>query len=100
MALHRQPHPVEPRVLHLGEQAAEAIRELNHRTRHLDAFADPAELSALLADLAATAHRLPQLLDQLRAWLHHEHEAASMRADTNADPAEFVCLAAAHLARA
>jgi hypothetical protein len=97
MALHRQPHPVEPRVLHLGEQAAEAIRELNHRTRHLDAFTDPAELSRLLADLATTAHRLPQLLDQLRTWINHERDNDRLRADADANPADHVALAAAEL---
>jgi hypothetical protein len=100
MAVHSQPHPVERRVLHLGEQAAEALRDLNHLTRGRDAFADPAELSRLLAELAVMASRLPQLLDQLCCWLRHEHDAAAMRADTNADPAELVCLAAAHLTRA
>ena len=72
----------------------------NHLTRGRDAFADPAELSRLLAELAVMASRLPQLLDQLRCWLQHEHDAAPMRADTNTDPAELVCLAAAHLTRA
>jgi hypothetical protein len=97
MTLHQEPHPVDPGVLHLGEQAAEAIRELNHRTRHLDALADPAELSWLLADLAATAGRLPQLLDQLRTWLNHEHDNDRLRADTDANPADLVTLTAAEL---
>lgn len=96
LSLHRatpgQSYPAEPAVRHLGEQAAAAIRELNHRTRHHDTLADPAELSWLLADLAATAHRLPQLLDQLRAWLHHEHDTNSLRADTDTDPADLVAL--------
>ncbi|MDQ2708350.1 MAG: hypothetical protein M3Z25_12220 [Actinomycetota bacterium] len=96
-AAHNQPHPAEPGVLNLGEQAAEAIRELNHRTRHHDALADPAELSWLLADLAATANRLPQLLDQLRTWLHHEHDTDRLRADTDTDPADLIALTDAQL---
>jgi hypothetical protein len=100
MALHSQPHPVEPRVLHVAEHVAESLRDLNHLTRGCDAFADPAELSQLLAELAVMTSRLPQLLDQLRCWLRHEHDAAPLRADTNADPAELICLAAAHLTRA
>ena len=97
MTLHNQPCPVEPGVAHLGEQAAEAIRGLNHRTRHLDAFADPTELSWLLADLTVTARRLPQLLDQLRTWLNHERDNDRLRADTHADPADLVALADAEL---
>ena len=97
MTLHNQPCPVQPSVLHLGEQAAEAIRGLNHHTRHLDAFADPTELSWLLADLAATARRLPQLLDQLGAWLNHERDKGRLRADTDANPADLVALAHAQL---
>ncbi len=98
MALHHQRcHPAEPGVLHLGEQAAEAIRELNHRTRHLDALADPAELSWLLADLSATAQRLPQLLDQLRNWLHHEPAHGRLRADTDTHPDQLIALADAQL---
>jgi hypothetical protein len=101
MAFHdTQPPDTHPGVLHLGENAAETIRELNHLTRHRDAFADPAELSRLLAELAAMASRLPQLLDQIRCWLHHEHDTAPMRADTDTDPGELVSLAAAQLTRA
>jgi len=98
MAFHNQPHPpAEPGVLHLSEQTAEAIRQLNHRTRHLDAFTDAAELSWLLADLAATARRLPQLLDQLRTWLHHERDNDRLRADTDTHSADLVALADAEL---
>jgi hypothetical protein len=101
MALHDpQPPDVDTGLVHLAEYAAEAIRDLNHLTRGRDAFADPAELSRLLAELAAMASRLPQLLDQLGCWLRHEHDAARVRGDTNADPAELVCLAAAQLTRA
>jgi hypothetical protein len=87
-------------VLQLGEHAAEAIRELNHRTRARDAFADPVEFSWLLSDLTAMAGRLPQLLDQLDRWLRHEHDAGHLRADTDTDPGELVCLATTQLTRA
>jgi hypothetical protein len=97
MTLHHQPLPVEPDLLHLGEQAAEAIRELNHRTRHLDAIAGPSELCWLLADLATTAHRLPQLLDQLRTWLHHELDHSRLHADIHAHPDDLVALATGEL---
>src|SRR6266704_5366554 len=57
MALH-DPQPQDTGVVDLAEYAAEAIRDLNHLTRGRDAFADPAELSRLLAELAAMASRL------------------------------------------
>lgn len=78
----------------LGWQAAEAIRTLNHLT-HPPTAADPNEVYELLAALAAMAYRLPQLLGQLSRWLHAEHAAGKLRADTPADPAE-VTTAAAH----
>jgi hypothetical protein len=87
-------------VPQLGEHAAETIRELNHRTRHHGALADPVELSWLLSDLAAMASRLPQLLDQLDRWLRHEHHAGRVRADDNTDPGQLVCLTTAQLHQA
>jgi hypothetical protein len=101
MAL-RDPHPplAETGAPHLGEQAAEAIRGLNHLTRRSDAFTDPAELSWLLADLAAMADRLPQLFGQLHSWLSQQHRAAPLRADTDADPGVLVASTAAQLTRA
>ena len=69
---HPQPPVIDPGMPQLAGYAAEALRDLNHLTHGRDAFADPAELSRLLAELAVMASRLPQLLDQLRSWLHHE----------------------------
>ena len=87
-------------VLHLGEQAAGAIRDMNHHTSDHDAITDPVELSWLLTDLAAMASRLPQLLHQLDRWLHHEHDTGRIRADNNTDPGELVALATAQLTHA
>jgi hypothetical protein len=87
-------------VLRLGEQAADAMRELNHHTRHGDAFADPAELCWLLADLNATAHRMPQLLAQLSRWLNQQHANATLRADNSDCPGELIDAATAALADA
>ena len=95
---HRPPH-VEPSVVELAETAALAIRCLNHLTRGRQVFTEPAELSRLLAELTTMASGLPQLLDQLHRWLRHEHDADRLRAD-DADPAEHVSRAAAHLTRA
>ena len=87
-------------VLHLGEQAADALRELNHLTRDGDAFAGPAELCWLLADLATTAQRLPQLLAQLSRWLNQQHANATLRADNNDCPGALVAATTAALSGA
>jgi hypothetical protein len=83
--------------LELAGQAAEAIRELNHRTRGADAFTGPAELYRLVAELAVLAGRLPQLLGQLDRWLRIEHGAGRVRSDDYADPGPAVRGAAADL---
>jgi len=84
-------------TLPLGEQAAQAIRDLTHHTRHSDAFDDPADLCHLLADLGATAHGLPQLLGQLAAWLTHQQASGRLRADNDAGPGELTAHASAAL---
>src|SRR3954454_5130057 len=48
--------------------AAEAIRGLNHLTL-AGGYAEPADLDATLAQLAAAVHRLPQALAQAAYWL-------------------------------
>ena len=98
MTLHDTPPAVvEPDLLQLAEDAAEAIRALCHRTRGQHALVDPAELSRLLAELSTMTSRLPQLLDQLHRWLRHQHDTGRVRADTDADPDQLVCQAAAQL---
>jgi hypothetical protein len=95
-------------VSQLGEQAAEAVRALNHRTRPgLGTLTDPADLCALVAELACLAHRLPQLLGQLSAWLVGEEQAGRLRLDTcsdacspQPDPATAVATATDALTRA
>jgi hypothetical protein len=87
-------------VLRLGEQAADALRELNHHTRNSDALTGPAEMCWLLADLNAIAQRLPQLLAQLSRWLNQQHANATFRADNNDCPDELVAAAIAVLTHA
>ena len=87
-------------ALELAEQAAEALRELNHRTRDARAFTGPAELYRLVGELALLAGRLPQLLDQLDRWLRAEHDAGRIRADARADPGRIIAAAGAELADA
>ena len=87
-------------TLDLADQAAPAVRELNHRTRGAGAFTGPAELYRLVAELALLVGRLPQLLGQLDQWLHTEHDAGRLRTDNRTDPGPAVRDAAAHLADA
>lgn len=87
-------------VLRLGEQAADTLRDLNHHTRDTNAFTDPAELCWLLADLNATAQRMPQLFRQLSRWLDQQHANAPFRADSSDCPGELVAAATAALSNA
>ena len=71
----------------LAEQAAHAIRLLNHRTRPATTdLADPAQTAEIIAALASMADMLPQLLSQLAHWLQHEHHRGRLRVDDLAPP--------------
>jgi hypothetical protein len=72
-------------VGHLADQAAHAIRLLNHRTGPATGdLAQPADTAEIITALASMAGRLPQLLDQLAHWLQHEHHAGRLRVDADA----------------
>jgi hypothetical protein len=90
----------DPTVLDLANRAAHAVRDLNHRTRHADAFTGPAQLYRLVGDLGLLVGGLPQLLGQLEGWLHAEHDAGRVRSDNHADPGPTVSDAADDLAEA
>ena len=87
-------------ALDLAQQAAEALRELNHRTRDSPAFTGPAELYWLVGELALLAGRFPQMLNQLDRWLRAEHDGGRVRSDTCIDPGRIIVAAAAELADA
>jgi len=87
-------------ALELAERAAEAVRELNHRTRDPGVFTAPAELYRLVGELAVLAGGLPQLLGQLDRWLRAEHDAGRIRADTGTGPGGIVAASGAELADA
>ena len=90
-------------VVSLGDQAAQAIRTLNHLTRGPCAFTDPAQACELVAALTAMTGRLPQLLGQISTWLHGELRTGRLRVDTTAhtdDPTELLAAIAACLAQA
>ena len=66
----------------LADQAAHAIRLLNHRTRlGIGGPVDPADAAEIIAALATMTARLPQLLGQLAGWLEHEHHHSRLRVD-------------------
>lgn len=70
----------------LAEQAAEAVRALNHLTwPDAGALDDPGQLSDIVAALACTTARLPQLLAQLSSWLVGEQRAGRLRVDACSD---------------
>lgn len=55
----------------VAQQAAEAVRSLNHTVRPGIAQIDVSEVYDLLAELALMTSRLPQLLSQLEALVDH-----------------------------
>ena len=67
--------PSPDRTIQLAEVIAEAVRVLNHQTRHHEALRYPSDADRLLRELATTAARLPQLLGQVTAWLAKEDDA-------------------------
>ena len=58
-----------PSTVKVAATAAEAVRELTHRTLGPPALTGPAELDRLVAELAVMTDTLPQLLRQLSGWL-------------------------------
>ncbi|HEX7355021.1 MAG TPA: hypothetical protein VF288_09350 [Mycobacteriales bacterium] len=94
----------EPTLVQLAEQAAEAIRALNHLTRPgVVGPSSPAETAGIVATLAATTARLPQLIGQLSSRLVTEQQHGRLRLDALSaapDPATAVAAATSSLARA
>ena len=67
--------PSPERTLQLAGTLAEVVRVLNHQTRHHEALRYPSEADRLIRELATIAMRLPQLIDQVSAWLRQEQDA-------------------------
>jgi len=61
--------------------AAEAVREINHRTINPGAFNWPSEAYDTIGELARLLHRLPQALEQIAVYLLAEHKAGRVVAD-------------------
>lgn len=70
----------------LADQAAEAIRALNHITRSGDSLQYPSDVHDVVANLKIMNQRLPQLLTQLAGFLAAEHAAGRIAHDTAAPP--------------
>ncbi len=73
-------------VIALAQIAAEAIRALNHATFTQAGLEEPATVNAVLGQLAAAAHRLPQLCGQLAGWLAAENTAGQLTHTTGGLP--------------
>jgi hypothetical protein len=67
--------------------AAEAIRDLNHATRHQDSLAQPSDACELIGALFLTASRLPQLITQISGWLDRALAGGWLGHDLGQDPA-------------
>ena len=89
-----------PSTVQVAATAAEAVRELNHRTLGRPTLTGPAELDRLVAELAVMTARLPQLLQQLSGWLAAEQSGRWIRSDNHIDPARIVDRARTELADA
>ena len=74
-------------VTALAHAAAEAIRGLNHATRHQDSLAQPGDAYELIGALFLTAARLPQLITQISNWLDHALAGGRLGHDLGEDPA-------------
>jgi hypothetical protein len=65
-------------IIALARISAEAIRALNHATLPAGGLSEPATAYTALGQLAAVAHRLPQLCGQLARWLAGENTAGRL----------------------
>jgi hypothetical protein len=89
-----------PPVVDLSAATADAVRELNHLTLHHFALGGPGDLDRVVAELAITAGRLPQLLRQLSRWAEVEQAAGRLRSDSPTGPDLIVSAARCDLATA
>jgi hypothetical protein len=74
----------------LAQAAAEAIRSLNHATRHPGALAEPAAAYELIGTLSRAAAGLGQLLGQITRYLDGALAAGHLGHDLGEDPAHAI----------
>ena len=77
-------------TLRLARTAAEAIRGLNHATRHQDGLGQPSAACDLTGALMLAASRLPQLLTQITRYLDQALAAGQLGHDHGDDPASSI----------
>ncbi len=87
--------------LGLAQVAEEAVRELIHATQSPGDYTTPAQVDAVLAELALLVDRLPQALGQARAWLMTAHHTGQVGHDEyrTTEDVEGVVLSAARTLR-
>jgi hypothetical protein len=74
----------------LARTAAEAIRGLNHATRHQAGLGQPAAAYDILGALSLSASRLPQLISQITGYLDRALAAGCLGHDLGEDPAHAI----------
>ena len=84
----------------LARAAAEAIRGLNHATRHQAGLGQPAVAYDILAALSLAASRLPQLIGQITGYLDRALAAGQLGHDHGQDPARAIDAAVIFLGHA
>lgn len=84
----------------LARTAAEAIRGLNHATRHRAGLGQPAVAYDILGALSLAASRLPQLIGQITGYLDRALAAGQLGHDHGQDPARAIDAAAVFLGEA
>lgn len=84
----------------LADDAAEAIRSLNHVTIHRDAYHEPADINSAVSRLEALAYTLPQALTQTARILQAMDQDPGIRIDSGANSAEKVAEAVQEMQRA
>jgi len=83
-------HATSDDTLRLARTAAEAIRGMNHLTRHDAGLDQPSAAYDVIAALSLAASRLPQLIAQIELWLDRALAARRLGHDFGADPASAV----------
>lgn len=85
----------------LADDAAEAIRALNHATQSSrPGWEFPADAYSVVGELGTLVMRLPQLLQQVEAHIQRLSDADHIRSDRGGDGAEEVTAARDALGRA
>lgn len=77
----------------LARTAAEAIRGLNHTTRHQAGLSQPSAVYDVLGALTLAASRLGQTLAQITGWLDRALADGRLGHDLGEDPAHTVAAA-------